>query len=195
MGTEALAGTRASFDPFIHSVARPHPGQVRDRFALHLATQTADTFLRSKRLRISSVFWKAASSPKCMTKRSQSRRMKAPFVKTDTHCALRRSSLALRSKILFTRLKRLLSNVIQVSRKSDMSWTNYSPHHSYGQPPCRWRNRPCPQRWQFPGHGCYQYHGKDAPQPASSWEDHFRTVCRTHRSLHEPWPAAFTRCH
>jgi phenylalanine ammonia-lyase len=28
MGTEALAGTRASFDPFIHNVARPHPGQV-----------------------------------------------------------------------------------------------------------------------------------------------------------------------
>lgn len=29
MGTEALAGTRASFDPFISDVARPHPGQVR----------------------------------------------------------------------------------------------------------------------------------------------------------------------
>ncbi|KAG5342605.1 Phenylalanine ammonia-lyase [Termitomyces sp. T112] len=28
MGTEALAGTRASFDPFIHDVARPHPGQI-----------------------------------------------------------------------------------------------------------------------------------------------------------------------
>ncbi|KAF8229019.1 phenylalanine ammonia-lyase [Tricholoma matsutake] len=28
MGTEALAGTRASFDRFIHSVARPHPGQI-----------------------------------------------------------------------------------------------------------------------------------------------------------------------
>ena len=28
MGTEALAGTRGSFDPFIHTVARPHPGQV-----------------------------------------------------------------------------------------------------------------------------------------------------------------------
>lgn len=28
MGTEALAGTRASFDRFIHNVARPHPGQV-----------------------------------------------------------------------------------------------------------------------------------------------------------------------
>lgn len=28
MGVEALAGTRASFDPFIHVVARPHPGQV-----------------------------------------------------------------------------------------------------------------------------------------------------------------------
>ncbi|KAF5367517.1 hypothetical protein D9758_003626 [Tetrapyrgos nigripes] len=28
MGTEALLGTRASYDAFIHAVARPHPGQV-----------------------------------------------------------------------------------------------------------------------------------------------------------------------
>ncbi|KAF4621343.1 hypothetical protein D9613_000844 [Agrocybe pediades] len=28
MGTEALAGMRGSFDPFIHSTARPHPGQI-----------------------------------------------------------------------------------------------------------------------------------------------------------------------
>lgn len=28
MGTEALTGTRGSFDPFIHDVCRPHPGQV-----------------------------------------------------------------------------------------------------------------------------------------------------------------------
>ncbi|KIM40304.1 hypothetical protein M413DRAFT_446481 [Hebeloma cylindrosporum] len=28
MGTEALAGTRTSFDPFINCVARPHPGQI-----------------------------------------------------------------------------------------------------------------------------------------------------------------------
>lgn len=28
MGTEALLGTRASYDPFIHDIARPHPGQV-----------------------------------------------------------------------------------------------------------------------------------------------------------------------
>ncbi|TFK51112.1 phenylalanine ammonia-lyase [Heliocybe sulcata] len=28
MGVEALAGTSGSFDPFIHDVARPHPGQV-----------------------------------------------------------------------------------------------------------------------------------------------------------------------
>ncbi|TFK74010.1 phenylalanine ammonia-lyase [Pluteus cervinus] len=28
MGTEALIGTRASFDHFIHEIARPHPGQV-----------------------------------------------------------------------------------------------------------------------------------------------------------------------
>ncbi|KAF7782686.1 hypothetical protein Agabi119p4_2062 [Agaricus bisporus var. burnettii] len=28
MGTEALTGTRGSFDPFIHDVCRPHPGQI-----------------------------------------------------------------------------------------------------------------------------------------------------------------------
>ena len=28
MGTEALVGTRGSFDQFIHDMARPHPGQV-----------------------------------------------------------------------------------------------------------------------------------------------------------------------
>jgi phenylalanine ammonia-lyase len=28
MGTEALAGTRTSFDPFINRIARPHPGQI-----------------------------------------------------------------------------------------------------------------------------------------------------------------------
>ncbi|KAK7463520.1 Protein pal1 [Stygiomarasmius scandens] len=28
MGTEALSGTRASYDAFIHATARPHPGQV-----------------------------------------------------------------------------------------------------------------------------------------------------------------------
>jgi len=28
MGTEAILGSRGSFDPFIHAVARPHPGQV-----------------------------------------------------------------------------------------------------------------------------------------------------------------------
>ena len=28
MGTEALIGTRASHAPFIHAIARPHPGQV-----------------------------------------------------------------------------------------------------------------------------------------------------------------------
>lgn len=28
MGTEALLGERQNYDPFIHEVARPHPGQV-----------------------------------------------------------------------------------------------------------------------------------------------------------------------
>jgi hypothetical protein len=29
MGTEALLGVRANYDPFLHEVVRPHPGQVR----------------------------------------------------------------------------------------------------------------------------------------------------------------------
>jgi phenylalanine ammonia-lyase len=29
MGTEALLGVRGNYDPFIHEIARPHPGQVR----------------------------------------------------------------------------------------------------------------------------------------------------------------------
>jgi phenylalanine ammonia-lyase len=28
MGTEALLGVRGNYAPFIHEVARPHPGQV-----------------------------------------------------------------------------------------------------------------------------------------------------------------------
>ena len=32
MGTEALIGTRGSYDPFIHATARPHPGQVCTEF-------------------------------------------------------------------------------------------------------------------------------------------------------------------
>ncbi|EPQ55063.1 phenylalanine ammonium lyase [Gloeophyllum trabeum ATCC 11539] len=35
MGVEALAGTRGSFDPFIHDVARPHPGQVESARMIH----------------------------------------------------------------------------------------------------------------------------------------------------------------
>lgn len=37
MGTEALLGTVASHDPFLHDVARPHPGQVCDEYLLLLA--------------------------------------------------------------------------------------------------------------------------------------------------------------
>jgi phenylalanine ammonia-lyase len=35
LGTEALLGTRASYDPFIHAVARPHPGQVEAADAIY----------------------------------------------------------------------------------------------------------------------------------------------------------------
>jgi phenylalanine ammonia-lyase len=41
MGTEALAGSRGSFDPFIHDIARPHPGQVS---ASHPACITCPQF-------------------------------------------------------------------------------------------------------------------------------------------------------
>ncbi|GLB37497.1 putative phenylalanine [Lyophyllum shimeji] len=35
MGTEALLGTRGNYDPFIHAVARPHPGQVECARNIH----------------------------------------------------------------------------------------------------------------------------------------------------------------
>ncbi|KDQ55092.1 hypothetical protein JAAARDRAFT_134454 [Jaapia argillacea MUCL 33604] len=35
MGVEALLGTRGSFDPFIHDIARPHPGQVEAARNIH----------------------------------------------------------------------------------------------------------------------------------------------------------------
>lgn len=35
MGTEALLGAQGSFDPFIHDVARPHPGQVEVARNIH----------------------------------------------------------------------------------------------------------------------------------------------------------------
>lgn len=34
MSTEALLGVRANYDPFIHEVARPHPGQVRSHYSI-----------------------------------------------------------------------------------------------------------------------------------------------------------------
>ncbi|KAH9922067.1 phenylalanine ammonia-lyase [Fomitopsis serialis] len=41
MGTEALLGTQGSFEPFIHDVARPHPGQVES--AAHIRHLLAGT--------------------------------------------------------------------------------------------------------------------------------------------------------
>ncbi|KAH8087842.1 phenylalanine ammonia-lyase [Cristinia sonorae] len=35
MGTEAMLGAQGSFDPFIHNVARPHPGQVEAAKNIH----------------------------------------------------------------------------------------------------------------------------------------------------------------
>ncbi|KAI0251153.1 L-Aspartase-like protein [Lactifluus subvellereus] len=43
MGTEALLGVRANYDPFIHEVARPHPGQVE-------AARTIWTLLKGSKL-------------------------------------------------------------------------------------------------------------------------------------------------
>ncbi|KAJ7928451.1 L-Aspartase-like protein [Mycena leptocephala] len=56
MGTEALAGSRGSFDPFIHDVARPHPGQIEcakivwnllegSKFAITAEKKTAAQFI------------------------------------------------------------------------------------------------------------------------------------------------------
>ena len=42
MGTEALAGTRGSFDSFIHNVCRPHPGQAS---AIYLSVLSFDCLI------------------------------------------------------------------------------------------------------------------------------------------------------
>lgn len=62
MGTEALAGSRGSFDPFIHEIARPHPGQVSHHFGLNPVSINVFDIPRLNQLGISGIFSKAVSS-------------------------------------------------------------------------------------------------------------------------------------
>ena len=52
MGVEVLLGTRASFDPFIHAVARPHPGQVR-----RLASILSPSLIDSSKIECAKIIW------------------------------------------------------------------------------------------------------------------------------------------
>lgn len=47
MGTEALTGTRGSFDPFIHNDCRPHPGQASAAFICSVSRRS-NSLLRSR---------------------------------------------------------------------------------------------------------------------------------------------------
>jgi phenylalanine ammonia-lyase len=62
MGTEALLGVRGNYAPFIHEVARPHPGQVG--FLAHLFRRPSFMYDggRSKLLAPSGTYSKTASS-------------------------------------------------------------------------------------------------------------------------------------
>jgi hypothetical protein len=113
MGTEALMGSRGSFAPFIHSVARPHPGQVRLRNSVTYSTGIS-RFHRLNVLKISGICWKAVSSRQRM-------RRKSVWKKTSTRCvrivipfARHLSSWDLRSKISSPRSRLSHKNAIQV---------------------------------------------------------------------------------
>lgn len=88
MGTEALVGTRGSFAPFIHDVARPHPGQVitiianTEKYAL-----THNIFTRSRLPVTSGTFSIIANLQKRLSMKLASRKIKDSFARIATPCA------------------------------------------------------------------------------------------------------------
>lgn len=69
MGTEALLGVRGNYAPFIHEIARPHPGQVCVLAYLSLWSSFMYDGGRSKLLAPSGTYSKTASSPSMRRRR------------------------------------------------------------------------------------------------------------------------------
>lgn len=88
MGTEALVGSRGPHDPFIHAIARPHPGQVR-AFCKNMLVDTLTLSLnRLKWLAISGISWKAASWRRPMRRKLLSKTTREHFDKIAILCGL-----------------------------------------------------------------------------------------------------------
>lgn len=114
LGTEALLGSRGSFDPFIHYVARPHPGQVKKS---NRTENTLFTFYRSSVLEIFGICWRVASWQKPMRKRSPSTPTNIPCARTGIRYAHLLSSSDLRSKIFYLPWRLLPKSAIPVRLK------------------------------------------------------------------------------
>lgn len=119
MGVEALAGNRASFHPFIHAIARPHPGQVSNFYI-----SISPSILQLLPLyRLSVLDWFGIS---CKTVRLQphqkrkfpSKKMGEHFDKIVTHCVRRRNSLVPKSKTCSSLWTPLRGNATQVRPKN-----------------------------------------------------------------------------
>ena len=99
MGTEALNGTRSSYDRFIHAVARPHPGQV----SITRSHGPSDILMMRSCARLNlprfcGTFWKVVSLPKLTKRKCQLKTTKGPSARTVIHYARLLSSLGLKSK-------------------------------------------------------------------------------------------------
>jgi hypothetical protein len=97
MGTEALLGTQASHVPFLHAVARPHPGQVCISISdgiYHICICS-----RSKQPLTYIISLKAANSPGPEKRNCLSLRMLENYFKTDMHIAHRLNFWAHKLKI------------------------------------------------------------------------------------------------
>ena len=129
MGTEALAGTRTSFDPFINCVARPHPGQVCTSCPSTCIFNFNTLNNRLRPQRTSGTCWKVARSQSATKWRSQSKKTKAIFARIVTHSGPHLSSSVLKLKIWFSPSRPSRLSAIPVS------WSLFGTKQlSYGFP-------------------------------------------------------------
>jgi phenylalanine ammonia-lyase len=122
MGTEALAGTRASFDRFIHNVARPHPGQVGTAY-LSESIRSLSLHDRSSLPKSSGTYLKVAPLLPRAKKRYLSKKTREHFGRIAIHCERHLSSSALRSKIYWRPSSPSPSSVTQVRHNLHVACT------------------------------------------------------------------------